>query len=115
MYVADATGQTITAMQRKMGDPTVLESVSQYRTRHMLDNIEVLGARFAPNDAVAASEVVLTGGSIPLPATSETACEEHLGATLEFAGTTVGCGKSPGSMGPPSGCHSPVARSCYPR
>mmetsp|Transcript_32461 Transcript_32461/g.84804 ORF Transcript_32461/g.84804 Transcript_32461/m.84804 type:complete len:108 (+) Transcript_32461:1162-1485(+) len=42
----------------------------------------------------------LTGGSIPLPYTSESVCDEakDLSATKVVGGRTVGCGSSPGGL-----------------
>jgi len=65
-----------------------LEKVSQFKTKHMLDNIEM------------SFDGSLHGGSIPLPYTSGVTCEDakELSATKIVDGREVGCGKSPGGL-----------------
>ena len=61
---------------------------SLLRSGAAVDNIEM--------DATGA----LTGGSMPLPFTTETVCEDakDLSATKVVGGRTVGCGSSPGGL-----------------
>lgn len=92
IFVNDPPRRTITVLER--GPDGGLTQVSEFQTKHILDNIEMDDSSGAPPPGR------LTGGSLPLPFSSETVCEEapQLSATKVVGGRTVGCGASPGGL-----------------
>ena len=87
IFVNDAVANTITVMERL--PQGALKTVSSFKTKHGLDNIDM-----------AADGKHLNGGTVPLPYTCGTVCEDAAGlsATKTVDGREVGCGRQPGSM-----------------
>ena len=92
VFVNDPARRTVTVLER--GPDGSLAQVSEFQTKHILDNIEVDDGNGVPPPGR------LIGGSMPLPYSSETVCEEapELSATRVIGGRTVGCGASPGGL-----------------
>jgi len=86
VFVNDPPVSTINVFER-LSDGT-LKFVSDFKTKHALDNIEMR------------SDGKLDGGTIPLAHTSGTVCDQLsiLAITRVVDGREVGCGKSPGSL-----------------
>ena len=76
----------VTVLERE--DDGTLTHVSAFKTKHVLDNIEM-----TPDGK-------LSGGTVPLVHTCEAICghAKMLAATRTVAGRTVGCGKAPGGL-----------------
>ena len=116
VFVSDPPARTIRVLKREDGsgkeadsssssssssssntDSGRLQAVSQFRTKHVVDNIEMT------------ADGRLSAGSIPLPYTSGSVCEEApalaagprgriKGAAVAVGGREVGCGRSPGGQ-----------------
>ena len=113
VFVSDPPARTIRVLKREDGsgkeadssssssssdnDSGRLRAVSQFRTKHVVDNIEMT------------ADGRLSAGSIPLPYTSGSVCEEApalaagprgriKGAAVAVGGREVGCGRSPGGQ-----------------
>ena len=87
VYVNDPPRRAITVLRRLPSGE--LEATGELRTRHVVDNIDM-----------AADGAGLVGGSIPLPHTCHTVCDEAPGLALarRVGGRRVGCDASPGGL-----------------
>lgn len=86
VFVNDAPGAMVSVMGREADGS--LKKVSEIKSKHVLDNIEM------------SADGKLMGGSIPLPYTSGTVCDEakDLSMSADMDGRHIGCGHSPGGL-----------------
>jgi len=85
VYVNDPGAGMLYVMTRAASGELV--TASEFKTKHMFDNIEVQGDQ-------------ISGGSIPLPFSMAVVCEDmpQLSWTRVVDGREVACGKSPGGL-----------------
>eukprot|EP00928_Gymnodinium_smaydae_P065818 TRINITY_DN48908_c0_g1_i1.p1 TRINITY_DN48908_c0_g1~~TRINITY_DN48908_c0_g1_i1.p1 ORF type:complete len:412 (+),score=47.05 TRINITY_DN48908_c0_g1_i1:49-1236(+) len=86
IYVNDAPAQKVYVMRRTQTGALTL--VSEFQSLHIIDNFEMM------------ADGLLHAGTIPLPHTCQTVCEESpaLSRSRTIAGREVGCGRSPGGL-----------------
>jgi len=86
IFLNDPPAQMVHVMSRDASG--MLSRVSAFETKHVLDNLEMQ------------SDGKLSAGTMPLPYTAETICEDaqELSRSSIMNGREVGCGKSPGGL-----------------